>query len=133
MTIDAQDCEDGLFSPHSDVVVDRNYSIGSRQNLLLNTQLLPVFFYPFRPVPERFTDIKKRAEELDALHPESTFVHELGLYPENIVLVTGPFGSLPAILTFWWSSLRASGRCRPLSFGAQIQLSRLLFIGAAHW
>ena len=48
-------------------------------------------------MPERFsllTDIKKRAEELDARHPGSTFVHELGLYPEYIVLVTGPFGNL---------------------------------------
>ncbi len=39
------------------------------------------------------TDIKKRAEELDARHPGSTFVHELGFY-KSIVLVTGPFGNL---------------------------------------
>ena len=41
-----------------------------------------------------FGVVKKRAEELDARHPGSTFVHELSLYPEYIVLVTGPFGSL---------------------------------------
>ncbi len=70
----------------------RTRSLASKY--FLSIKGLPVFLSPFRLVPERsLTDIKRRAEELGARHPGSTFVHELGLYL-YIALVTGPFGNL---------------------------------------
>ena len=39
-------------------------------------------------------DLKKRAEDLDARHPGSTFVQELASYGKYFVLVSGPFANL---------------------------------------
>ncbi len=91
MAIDARDSEDWPFASHGQNCLVEHKTLAS---LLLSVQARA------RKV---LTDIKKRAEELDARHPGSKFVHELSLYPEFIVLVTGPFGNLPAISTFWWS------------------------------
>ena len=40
------------------------------------------------------SDLKKRAEDLDARHPGSTFVQELASYGKYFVLVSGPFANL---------------------------------------
>ena len=40
------------------------------------------------------SDLKKRAEDLDARHPGSTFVQELASYGRYFVLVSGPFANL---------------------------------------
>ena len=40
------------------------------------------------------SDLKKRAEDLDARHPGSTFVQELAFYGKYFVLVSGPFANL---------------------------------------
>jgi hypothetical protein len=40
------------------------------------------------------SDFKKRAEDLDARHPCSTFVQELLPYGKYFALVSGPFANL---------------------------------------
>ena len=40
------------------------------------------------------SDLKKRAEDLDARHPGSTFAQELASYGKYFVLISGPFVNL---------------------------------------
>ena len=40
------------------------------------------------------SDLKKRAEDLDARHPGSTFAQELASYGKYFVLISGPFANL---------------------------------------
>ena len=85
MAIDARDCDAGPFpSPNPIVGCKSLFAHKKLASLLVSVQARA------RKV---LADIKKRAEELNARHPGSTFVHELGLYL-YIALVTGPFGNL---------------------------------------
>ena len=81
----ARDCDAGPFpSPNPIVGCKSLFEHKTLASLLVSVQARA------RKV---LADIKRRAEELDARHPGSTFVHELGLYL-YIALVTGPFGNL---------------------------------------
>ena len=66
------------------------------------------------------SDLKKRAEDLDARHPGSTFVQELASYPglmENTLSWSRvPLPTSLATSTPLWISLRGSGPCKQSSF-----------------
>ena len=62
------------------------------------------------------SDLKKRAEDLDARYPGYTFVQELSSYGKYLVLVSGPFANLSCDFNPLVDSLRGSGPCRQSSF-----------------
>ena len=86
MVIDTRSSIDGPFSSQNDVV--------GRKSLVEHKTLASLLLSVQARARKVLTDIKKRSEGLDARHPGSTCVHELGLYPKYIVLVTGPSGNL---------------------------------------
>ena len=89
-------------------------TMSSAENLLLNTKLLPVFFNPFRPVPERFSLTSKSARKSSMLGtPDQPLYTSWACTPSTSFWSPGLLAAFPAISTCWWSSLRASGRCRP--------------------
>jgi hypothetical protein len=85
LDVNAQDFDAGPFP-------DPNPLVGCK-NLFEHKTLASLLISAQARARKVLTDIKKRAEELDARHPGSTFVHELGFY-KYIALVTGPFGNL---------------------------------------
>ena len=85
LAVNAQDCDAGPFPSRNPIV--------GRKSLFEHKTLASLLVSVQARARKVLADIKKRAEELDARHPGSTFVHELGLYL-YIALVTGPFGNL---------------------------------------
>jgi len=62
------------------------------------------------------SDLKERAEDIDARHPGSTFVQELVSYGKYFFLVLGPFATSRVIANPLWISWRWNGPCTLSSF-----------------
>ena len=103
MVIDARDCEHAPFPSQNDVV--------GRKSLVEHKTLASLLLSVQARARKVLTDIKKRAEELNARHPGSTLYTSWACTPSTSFWSPGLLAAFPAISTFWWSSLLASGRC----------------------